>query len=112
MKAGKLYHSFAFEKRVEVSDGRGNTIGDWLEQFRCRAGRDIMRGGETVMAARLEGRQAVIVTVRASSRTRMVNSDWRARDARTGETYNIRTVQPSERRDHIEFFCEAGVANG
>ena len=112
MKAGKLYHLFAFEKRAETVDGRGNTLGAWQEQFRCHAERLILRGGETVMAARREGRQPVVITVRNETRTRLVNSDWRAKNTRTGEAYNVITVQPSEKRDHLEFFCEAGVANG
>lgn len=112
MPAGKLYYSFAFDKREDVSDGMGNTRASWAEQFRCSAGKLVMRGGETVMAARLEGRQPVILTVRSETRTKAINSDWRARDVRTGETYNVRSSQHGESRAYIELLCEAGVADG
>lgn len=112
MKAGSLYHLFAFDARDAVSDGAGNTQGAFVEQFQCNAGRLVLRGGETVMAARLEGRQPVILSVRAETRTNRITSDWRARDVRTGEVFNIRSIQPSEKRDAIELLCEAGVADG
>jgi head-tail adaptor len=112
MKAGSLYHAFAFEKRTESSDGMGNTVSAWSTEFECRAGRMILKGGESIMAARLEGRQPVVLTVRNESRTRQIDTDWRARDLRTNAIYNVRSVQPSEKRDGIELLCEAGVAHG
>lgn len=112
MQAGKLSESFAFDKRISEDDGAGNTVSQWQEQFTTAANCAIMRGGETVMAARLQGRQPVIVTVRRFSFSILVTADWRCRDRRTGRVYNIRSVQPSQKRDHIEFLCEAGVAHG
>lgn len=112
MTAGELHNRFAFDARVEQQDGRGNTVASWLERFQCRAGVLNMRGGETVMAARLEGRRPVVVTVRNFPATRQVTTDWRCRDVRTGEAFNVRAVQPSQDRAYIEFLCESGVANG
>jgi hypothetical protein len=74
------------------------------------ARRQFVRGGEDVMAARLEGRQPVVLTVRKSTDTDDITTDWRATDARTGAVYNIRTVQPSEDRAWIDLLCESGVA--
>jgi head-tail adaptor len=112
MKAGKRSHRFAFDKRKTESDGAGNTIGAWEQQFVTWASRLDLRGGENVMAARLEGRKPVVIGVLRETRTVAVTTDWRCRDARTGETFNIRSIQPGEKRDMIEFLCEAGVAHG
>lgn len=112
MKAGTLRERFAFDKRAESSDGAGNTVADFAWQFTRSASRDFLRGGETVMASRLEGRQPVIIAVRADSATRLVTADWRCRDMNSGEAFNIRSVQPSSDRSMIEFLCEKGVAHG
>lgn len=108
--AGDLIHKVAFYQRVETKDGAGNTVGDWQEEFRCRAAFTHMRGGEAVMAGRLQGRHTIIITVRASSLTRRVATDWQARDARTETAYNIRDITPSDDRQWLDFLCESGVA--
>lgn len=112
MTSGNLKHRFRFEQRSDVDDGYGNTKGAWVAVFTYAAGRRFLRGGETVQAARLEGRQPVVLTIRSSAASRAVTTDWRCVDARTGEIYNIRTVNPTEDRKYIDFICESGVADG
>lgn len=108
--AGDLYYRVAFDKRAEVEDGYGNTVSNWVEQFQCRAAYRHLRGGESVMAGRLQGRHTQVIVVRASSQTRQITTDWRVRDARDGTVFNIRDVTVQTDRMFISFLCESGVA--
>lgn len=112
MAAGRLNQKFRFEQRSDVADGYGNTKAAWATVFTHAAARKFLRGGETVQAARLEGRQPVLLTIRSSAASRAVTTDWRAVDDRSGETYNIRAVNPTEDRKYIDILCESGVADG
>lgn len=108
--AGDLYYRFAFDKRVDQQDGYGNTKGEWQEQFQRRAGLTHIRGGEAVMADRLQGQHTQIVFVRACSETRLITSDWRARDVRTGAVFNIREVKATTDRKWVDLLMQSGVA--
>lgn len=121
--AGDLYEKVAFDRRERVSDGRGNHEQKFVEQFQRRAGFTFLRGSETVIAARLEGRQPVVVRVRACSQTRQIDAGWRMRDIRDGEwggtgddafwtgtAYAVRSVIPTADRQWIDVTVESGVA--
>lgn len=110
MQAGDLHYLVAFDRRVDVDDGYGNTKGGWEEKFQCRAAYRHLRGGESVMAGRLEGRHTQIITVRSSSQTRQIGTDWRVRDVRTGDEFNIRDVTQETDRQWISLLVERGVA--
>ncbi|NTG22042.1 phage head closure protein [Agrobacterium rhizogenes] len=110
--AGDLFFLVAFDKRVEIDDGAGNTIGDWQEQFQCRAGYTHLRGGENVMADRLQGQHTQVIFVRRSSATRQVTTDWRVRDVRAGKSFNIRDITQADDRLWLDFLCQSGVAAG
>ncbi|ULK98845.1 head-tail adaptor protein [Bradyrhizobium sp. I71] len=109
--AGELRHRVAFDRRESADDGYGNTQADYVQQFVVWAGVKARFGGEEVMAARLSGQQPVTITVRRSSQTAQIKPDWRARDARTGEIYNIRSIaDPTDRSAFLELLCQKGVA--
>lgn len=120
--AGRLYERVAFDKRESADDGYGNTVSDFTEQFQRRAAFTYLRGGEAVIAGRLEGRQPIVVRVRADSETRQITSDWRMRDARNGEwsdsgetvwtgpLYAVRSVAETEDRLWLDVMVESGVA--
>lgn len=110
--AGQLRERVTFARRPSPSsDEYGNPVtADFADQFTVAARVRYLVGGEAVQASRLEGRQPIVVSVRSSSLTRPVTADWRARNTRTGEIWNIRSVTPSENRAWIDFLCEAGVA--
>ncbi|MCV9965459.1 head-tail adaptor protein [Pararhizobium sp. BT-229] len=108
--AGDLYHSYAFDRRIEIDQGDGNTVGEWQQKFRCRAGVINLRGGESVMAGRLQGQHSQIVFVRASSVSMEATTEWQARDLRTGVAYNIREITRSDDRMWLDFLCQSGVA--
>lgn len=111
-RTGDLRERFTFQRFVEVDDGAGNITGTWVDQFTAWAGVVYSRGGEGVIAARLTARQPAILTIRNSSQARSIMPKDRAKDARTGEIFNIRE-KPREARDNrgfLEMLVEAGVA--
>lgn len=121
--SGHLYEHVAFDKRVDASDGHGNYQDGFVEQFSCRAGFTYLRGTESVIAARLEGRQPIVVRVRSSTSTRSIEADWRMRNMRngswdgdggeeywTGPIYAVRSVIPTEDRQFIDVTVESGKA--
>jgi head-tail adaptor len=110
MRAGNLRLRLEFQERASVSDGHGNEQGDWQARYECAAERIMLRGGEQVMASRLEGRQPAVMTIRANSQARRITTDWRARDIRSEEIWAIRSISPSQKRDFIELLVEKGVA--
>jgi SPP1 family predicted phage head-tail adaptor len=107
-----LYFNVAFEERQESDDGAGNVTSGWVERFQSRAGYIDLRGGEAVIASRLQGQHTLVVYVRASSRSQSVNSDWRIRDRRDGRIFNIRDIATTPDRAWIDFLCQSGVAEG
>lgn len=112
MRAGDLNSRVTFQRRVTADDGYGNEVGEWQTQFTVWAGFKPLRGTETVMAARLSGRQPYIVTIRQSSQTRQITTDWRAVDARnSSRVFNIRAItDPDGTRAWLEVLTEQGVA--
>jgi len=109
--AGRLRETVAWEQRPLQSDGFGNLHGAFTEVFRCSASFDVEKGDEDVLAGRLEGRQTMIVRVRAYPDTRDLDSDWRMRDIRTDLTYAI-AAPPAEAPDRqfIDITVQRGVA--
>lgn len=107
---GDLFENVGFDMRGSASDGAGGTISAFVEQFTRRASYIHLRGGEDVLAARLEGRHVQVVRVRADSSTRTVTTDWRISDKRSGVAYNIRDITPSGDRMWLDMLVEKGVA--
>jgi head-tail adaptor len=110
--AGDLFFSVSFEERQDSDDGAGNVSSSWLERFRSRAGYIDLRGGEGVIASRLQGQHTLVVFVRASTQSKSVTADWRIRDTRDGRIFNIRDITITPDRAWIDFLCQSGVAEG
>lgn len=113
--AGQLSHRVAFDKRQDVNpdapDDLGNTQSVFVEQFVVAAKVLAKFGGEAITAARLTGQQPVTIVVRQSSNTLLIAPDWRARDARSGAEYAIRSiVDPDDGGAWLELLCQTGVA--
>lgn len=110
--AGRLYYHVAFDVRETVDDGYGNPVaGDWQEQFQRRAEFRTLPGSETVLAARLEGRQPMQVNIRIDDQVARVGNDWQMRDVRNGLAYNIRDIRrDTTNRAMMVFLVEGGVA--
>jgi head-tail adaptor len=113
MAAGKLREVLSFRTRQNLDDGAGNEVsGPWIEQCKAEAEVYALRGGEAVLASRLEGKQPFIVTVRHNVKTAQVTTDWSAADTRSGQEYAIQTVVPRPGRDYIDMMVVSGVALG
>jgi head-tail adaptor len=113
MPTGDLRERVAFDLRSGVSDGAGNFEDAWTETVAPVAARiRPLKGGESVVAQRLQGSQPVVITVRSSAATRALTTDCRARALRSGKTYNVTAVTPDERRAYVDLLCVAGGADG
>lgn len=66
------------EPRVE-RDADGQLVQGWLDRGTVWCHVLPLRGGESVMAARMQSRNPAIVTMRASNLSRLVTSEWRLR---------------------------------
>lgn len=113
--AGDLKHRVRFERRQAIDDGAGNEeSGAWLPQFTRSAYIALSKGGESVMAARLQGTSPALIVVRFDSSSRQITPDWRAVELHGDgrETvYAIRQAQDMERqRRWMTILCESGVA--
>lgn len=117
--AGELRHRVAFQRRVETtgsgeaSDKYGNALSEWETVFECRARLQPRLGGEEVVAARLQGKQPYILTVRSSRLSREVTPAWRVYDVRAGmrpdgkspkRVFDIKSVSNvDERNQFLDF---------
>src|SRR5690606_4858912 len=79
-----LIERVAFDSRQEIDDDAGNFESKFVQVFECRAAFVYLRGTEAVIAARLEGRQPIVVRVRRNSMTNQIDHDWQMRDLRDG----------------------------
>lgn len=77
MDAGKLTKRATLLVPVENVDADGQIIQSYADRGTVWAHLLPLRGGESVMQARMESRNPAILTVRASSLTRRVTSEWR-----------------------------------
>lgn len=109
MKSGNIFDRVAFDAPTVSADGYGGNVSGWSEQFTTQAHIMYLRGGETVQAARLQGRQPVVVTIRNSTQGQAVLPSWRMRDTRSGMVYNIRSIVRSDNRQFLELTAESGV---
>jgi hypothetical protein len=107
--AGDLKHRVAFDRRERVNDGAGNWQSGFVEQFSRRAAFIYAGGGESVMAARLEGRSVMRVRVRSCQQTRTIKQDWQMRDARDGTAYAIKEVDEVTDRLWVYLVVERGA---
>ena len=111
--AGDLFYKVDCQKLIPGADELGHPVpgaGGWMAQFTVRAAYRHLRGGEDVMAGRLQGRHTQVITVRASSQTRQITAGWRLVDARDGTVFNVRDVTQETDRMWISLLCERGVA--
>ena len=110
--AGALSEIVAFESRAVIDDGYGNEVsGEWTERFRANARIQPIKGGDAIIADRLQGTQPVVIRVRYEPQTIGANTDWQIRDLRAGVIYQIKSsANMDEKRRYIEFLAVSGVA--
>lgn len=115
MQAGELTVPVEFQAREPLAapgDENGTAIGAWQLRFTAYAKLVPLRRGESVLAGRLAGVQPYILTIWAQPAADALATDWRVVNRRTGETYNIRTVERDPKGVSIDCLIEAGVADG
>lgn len=103
--AGSLRDKVALQRRGE--DANGDRLGPWETVVDRSAEIINLRGGEPVMAQRLQGEQPVVIAVYACSVTRQIDNSWRAINARTQQVYDIASAPESEDRVWIEMLATA-----
>lgn len=112
--AGRRNARLRFQRRASVSDGAGNTLGDWADL--CGplwAQLTVLKGRETVLQQRLAGVALYEITVLSSTATRAITNADRAVNDRTGETYNLTDVgNPDQRNIEIVMLAQSGGADG
>lgn len=109
--ASDLRDRVRLERHEEIDDGYGGVVGQWVTQFERNACILLSKGGETVIAARLQSIQPALIIVRHDAETATITAAWRLIETRSGTIYNIRTSADMERRRRfITMLCEAGVA--
>lgn len=108
-----LRHVVVFDAPRPGDDGMGNHVADgWEQRFEARAEIMYLRGGETVVASRLAGRQPAVVTVLSGPDSEAVPTTWRIRDVLTGRAFAIQARVPTDDMMFIEFTCSEMPAHG
>jgi SPP1 family predicted phage head-tail adaptor len=113
MQTGELRFRVGFYRPIEADDGAGNETAGFgqVPEFTVAAAIAPKLGGESVLAGRLVGTNFANVTVRRSSKTAQVTTDWQAKDQRSRVIYAIRSiVDPDGARQWLEMLCEEGAA--
>jgi hypothetical protein len=92
-------------------DLNGDPLGEW-ETARSSADDGAwsvqiirLKGGEPVMAQRLQGVQPVIIVVRASSVTRSVDNAWRAVGVLDHQIYEVTNANLDDTRAWVEILA-------
>lgn len=110
MNFGLLEERTFLQRPTSTPDGMGGTEAGWEDVFETRAHFRYLRGTESVLAGRLQGRLTIVATIPSHEQAREVSPAWRMRDARAGTIWNVRSVIPSDDRAFLELTCESGVA--
>lgn len=111
MKPGRLAQRVQFQRRgPAVSDGAGGDLGEYVDVFSRRAEFVHIRGGETVLAARLQGTHTQIIRVRADSSTLAITPEWRVVDTKTLSMFNITDISPLAGDTFLDLLCQSGGA--
>jgi head-tail adaptor len=116
-RAGALRERLNCQSRAAGDDGWGNPLpgqGDFATVFTASAGMRPRTGGEDVTAARLNGQQPYIVTVRNTSQTRTITTGWQLVDARNADRVFAVTSPPADpdgKNQWLEFLAVEGQAS-
>lgn len=112
-RAGAARAKVTLQRRGE--DANGDRLGPWEDVADRSAEIVYLRGGEGVVAQRLQGEQPVVVAVRSCAVTRQIDNAWRAINTRSRQIYDIASAAPSDDAAWIEMLATAksgDVADG
>lgn len=100
-----------FEVRRE--DTNGDPLGPFEPQLTTWTKIIWLRGSESAVQQRLEGRQPVAIVVRATAATRRITTAWRAVMTHSpDQEFNITSVSPAKERGFIDILAVTGGATG
>lgn len=108
--AGLMRWRFRFERRgLDENDER---LGPWGDDAVVLSAlmTPFRGGGEAVAGARLQGREPVVLTIRDCAAARMITTDWRAVDQRTGDVFGVKRA--SGNLDDIAYIDVLAQAEG
>lgn len=108
MKTGDLKKRATLRAPVEDRDADGQIVQSFADRGVVWAHLRPLRGGEAVMQARMQSRSPAIVTVRRSTITTPITSEWRV--IIDGRDYAVREdPRETDDRAFLEFLVEAGA---
>ncbi|WP_136440308.1 phage head closure protein [Pacificoceanicola onchidii] len=112
LQAGDFDRRAAFLSQETADDGYGNKIATGLtKRFTLWANLYYLRGGEEVLASRLQGRQPVLISVKVSSLSRQILSDWHCEI--DGVRYALKEPpRPAQRNSILQFLAEVARSHG
>lgn len=113
--AGELRNRVRFDSRS--IDANGDPLGPWAEGFTVWAQAKWLRGSETAISQRLEGKQPVALVIRSSPQARTITTAFRAvaisgRDVVAGTQFNITAVSPATEAGFLDVLAAAGGSVG
>lgn len=114
-RADDLRNRVMFQRRG--LDANGDALGAWEEHSTVWAQAIWLRGSETAIAGRLEGKQPVALVIRTSRQAREITTAFRAvavsgRDVVPGAKLNITAVSPAKEAGFIDVLATVGGATG
>jgi head-tail adaptor len=99
------FYRATFQEPFEDTDADGMAIQRYDTRFQDRVTLKFLRGSETVMQARLESRNPVVIGLRNSERARSITSEWRV--IVEGRIYEVREdPHPTDDRRNLEMLAE------
>ena len=113
--AGDLRNRIRFETRS--TDANGDALGSWTEVCTVWAQVKWLRGSESAVNSRLEGRKPAVLVIRSSSQSRAFTEGLRAvavsgQDVIPGQTFNLTAVTPAKESGFIDVMGVVGGATG
>ncbi|UPT93023.1 phage head closure protein [Bradyrhizobium barranii subsp. apii] len=108
--AGDLRSEIKLERQVLTPDGAGGSTVEWVEVVTTPARIKYLKGGETVMAGRLQGNQTVVVTLRNQPGLGDADTTWRLTSTRSNRVYDIKAFTLSEDGAWLDILADTGVS--
>lgn len=107
MTIGEMREMVTLERYTPgADDGYGGTLPGVWSGYTAWARIQNLKGSETVIAARLGGKQPVMIAVRWTPDLAAMTTAWRARHSDTLREYDIKSVAADEAREFVEILAE------
>ena len=110
---GSLREKIDLQARGEQT-GFVQSLSDWVDVVANRSARikPTSQMDEMLIADRLKGVSDFVITIRCSNDVSSVDTNYRVKNSRSGQIYNIRHVLVDEKDRHIYLACNIGIDEG